>query len=756
MYSRKTAVAIILSVFAVTVFFAYRASLSKFDYDFEKFFPRGDTETQTFEAFRNVFENDYDFLLIAFENHEGIFEPDFLQKVEALSDELKKLPYVTRVISPTEIKIPIVSGAGISYRKILHPNNKELLQKDKVRIYETGEFTGSFFSKDTTALCLIVQNQERLSKKKSDALLNEIETLLQSFGFDKVHLAGKIKAQQVYLQRMQEEILLFLSLAIILVIILLAVTFQSLWSVTFPILIVLFSIIWQLGIMQLLGKKIDILQVLVPTILFVVGMSDVIHILSKYLEELRIGRTKQEAIKKSVKEVGLATFLTSFTTAVGFATLVTSSITPVQDFGLYTSIGVMVAFFLTIILMPAVMVLAPRPRIISNQKSTYRWNILLHRLFLFSIKYRWHIAESSLIIAGISMLGMQKLKVNNLLLEDLHPREPLKQEFAYFEQAFSGGRPFEMQVKLKDTTENLWQAKHIRFLEKLEKAASHHFELGFVQSPLTFIRFFHRAVNSGLNAYYRIPEEDEKLDSLLYEMRMLGFLPSEESKRFLSENFSIARISGKMHDVGSYRANRMEKSLMNDINQWPETKNYQVEITGSARLIDLNISHLSINLIKGLSLAFVIVSVLFALLFRSWRMILIALIPNIFPLFIIAGWMGFTGIDLKVSSSIIFTIAFGIAVDDTIHFLSRFRIELDKGKSKLYALKRSYLSTGKAIFLTTIVLCMGFAGMISSSFQSVYVIGLLTTLTLFTALIFDLLLLPFLIVVFYKASLKKL
>ncbi len=214
------------------------------------------------------------------------------------------MSYVTRVISPTEIKITIVSGAGISYRKILHPNNKELLQKDKVRIYETGEFTGSFFSNDTTALCLIVQNQERLSKKKSDALLNEIETLLQSFGFDKVHLAGKIKAQQVYLQRMQEEILLFLSLAIILVIILLAVTFQSLWSVTFPILIVLFSIIWQLGIMQLLGKKIDILQVLVPTILFVVGMSDVIHILSKYLEELRIGRTKAGSHKKISKRSG--------------------------------------------------------------------------------------------------------------------------------------------------------------------------------------------------------------------------------------------------------------------------------------------------------------------------------------------------------------------------------------------------------------------------------------------------------------------
>lgn len=754
MYSQKTALAIISVVFLVTAFFGYRASLSKFDYDFEKFFPRGDTETQRFEEFREVFENDYDFLLIALENQEGIFEPAFLQKVESLTEKLKTLPYVIRVISPTEIKIPILSGIGVSYRKILHPDNEALLKKDKERIYETGEFTGSFFSKDTTAICLIVQNKERLSKKKSDLLLHETETLLQSYQFDSVHLAGKIKAQQVYLQRMQEEILLFLSLAIILVIILLAVTFQSLWSVTFPILIVLFSIIWQLGIMQLLGKKIDVLQVLVPTILFVVGMSDVIHMLSKYIEELRAGKQKQEAIRKSVKEVGLATFLTSFTTSVGFATLVTSTISPVQDFGLYTSIGVMVAFVLTIVLMPAVMVLASRPSVINNERSTRWWSILLHRFFLISIKYRWPIAFGSLVIAVISMIGMQQVKVNNLLLEDLHPREPLKKEFAYFEKMFSGGRPFEMQVMHADSATDLWKAEHIRFLEKLEKAAMQHFELGFVQSPLTFIRFYHRAVNSGLNAYYNIPSEDKQLDSLLQDMKRSGFIPSDESRRFLSENFALARISGKMHDVGSYQANQMEKAFRVEVNQWPETKKYRAEITGSARLIDLNISHLSVNLLKGLSLAFVIVSVLFGLLFRSWRMIFIALIPNILPLLIIGGLMGFTGIDLKVSSSIIFTIAFGIAVDDTIHFLSRFRIELDKGKSKLYALKRSYLSTGKAIFLTTLVLCMGFAGMISSSFQSVFVIGLLTTITLFTALIFDLFLLPFLIVAFYQTPKK--
>lgn len=755
MYSRKTALSIISAVFLVTTFFGYRASLSKFDYDFEKFFPRDDTETQTFEEFRQTFENDYDFILIALENRDGIFEPEFLQKVQILTEKLKTLPYVVRVFSPTEIKIPVLTGFGVSYRKILHPNNENLLQKDKERIYETGEFIGSFFSKDTSAICLIVQNKERLSKKKSDLLLHEIETLLQSFKFDGIHLAGKIKAQQVYLQRMQEEIVLFLSLAIILVIILLAITFQSLWSVTFPILIVLFSIIWQLGIMQLLGKKIDVLQVLVPTILFVVGMSDVIHILSKYIEELRSGKTKQEAIRKSVKEVGLATFLTSFTTSVGFATLVTSTISPIEDFGLYTSIGVMVAFILTIVLMPAVMVLAPRPSIISNQRSTRSWNILLHRFFLFAIKYRWPIAFVTLLIAGICIVSLQQVKVNNLLLEDLHPREPLKQEFAYFEKTFSGGRPFEMQIMLTDSTANIWKAEHIRFLEKLENSITKHFELGFVQSPLTFIRFYHRAINSGLNAYYNIPANDQQLDSLLLDMKQKGFIPSDESKRFLSENFTTARISAKMHDVGSYIANQMEKAFWKEVNQWPETTKYRINITGSARLIDLNISHLSVNLIKGLGLAFVIVSALFGLLFRSWVMVFIALIPNVLPLLIIAGLMGLTGIDLKVSSSIIFTIAFGIAVDDTIHFLSRFRIELDKGKSKLYALKKSYFSTGKAIILTTLVLCMGFAGMITSSFHSVYVIGLLTTITLFTALIFDLFLLPFLIVTFYQPPKRK-
>jgi predicted RND superfamily exporter protein len=750
MYSKRTAIIILSITLLVTGWLGYRASLSGFDYEFEKFFPQGDNETQYFEEFRKSFENDYDYLLIAIENNQGVFEPQFLQKVDSLTQELKSLNYVTEVISPTELKLPVVTGLGIQWRKVLHPDDSLLLRKDEQKIYESKEWIGSFFSEDKKAIALVLKNEEKLSKKKSDELIEGIEKSIGSYHFEATHLAGKLKAQQVYLMRMQREIILFLVVAIVLVIITLAVTFRSLWGVIFPILIVLFSIIWQLGIMQLLGKKIDVLQVLVPTILFVVGMSDVIHILSKYVEELRYGTSKTEAIRRSMKDVGLATFLTSFTTAVGFFTLITAQIMPIRDFGVYTSIGVMVAFFLTIIMMPAIMVLAPLPKISKDKKASEKWHKFLTGNFRFVIRYRKAIFWGFGIITVVCLSVIPRIKVNNFLLEDLRPHEPLKKEFMFFEKKFSGGRPFEMLIESKNTDQKLFRSDVIYEIQKLELLAKKHFDLGFIQSPVSMVKFFNRAQNSGLNNYFKVPVKKNELDSILYRMELSGFLEMEQSRLFVDESQTKARISAKMDDLGSYVVNNMEKEFLKEAYQQIDTSIISFQLTGSARLVDKNISSLSVNMVKGLGVAFLIIALCFGLLFKSLRMIVIALIPNVIPLIVIAGIMGFTGIDLKVSTSIIFTIAFGIAVDDTIHFLSRYKIELNKNKSKLYAIKRTFMSTGRAMILTSIVLCMGFIAMVTSGFLSIFYMGFLISITLLIALLADLYLLPLLLIYFTK------
>jgi hypothetical protein len=228
-------------------------------------------------------------------------------------------------------------------------------------------------------------------------------------------------------------------------------------------------------------------------------------------------------------------------------------------------------------------------------------------------------------------------------------------------------------------------------------------------------------------------------------MKKYGLTGHSEMKRFVSEDLRTVRISAKMHDVGSYRMTRMEKEFRKDMSTKMNGM-LSFHLTGSARLIDRNISYLSVSMMQGLGMAFLMIAVIFGIMFRSLRMLLIAFIPNTIPLFVVAGFMGWTGIDLKVSTSMIFTIAFGIAVDNTIHFLSRYRIEKYNGKSDLYAIKRSHLSTGKAIIITSGILFAGFAGMITSSFLSIFYFGLLIFVTLFIGLMADLFLLPVLLI----------
>lgn len=740
-FNKRSAIIVLLILSAATAFLSYGVTKSGFDYDFEKFFPPDDTETDFFENYRKEFSNDYDFLLIGVSTTKSIYDTTFLKKIDRLTDTLSTIPFVTDVRSITNLRMPVMAGGGIGSKKYVRFENDSLLKIDSIKLNQTKELEGSFISTNQKSTCLFLQTQEKLSKKKSDSVITQIERITSAAGFEEVHLAGKIKAQQVYLSRMQKEIIFFVAISAVIVMIFLAVTFQTFSNTLVPLSVVILSVVWQLGIMHFVGKKIDILTVLLPTILFIVGMSDVIHILSKYLEDLRSGLPKKQALIKTIKEVGFATFLTSFITALGFFTLVTANISPIREFGIYTGCGVLIAYFLSITLLPSILMLLPPPKIVENPKFDRWWNNLLHRQLIRVFRNRKKILAIAACFVLITSSGIYFLKVNNLLLEDLSPREPLRQEFLFFEKEFSGGRPFEMYVELKNNNGDLLSYYAIQEMKQLEDLAKEKFELGFIQSPVWLLKMVNRSINSGLNEYYRLPNNQQEHEVLIQRLRTLNLLNDTliRQLKIFSADFKRCRISGKMHDLGSYKVRRMEADF---VKQVPELKEVNYKLTGSARLVDKNISYLSVNLMQGLGSGIIIVAIIFGLMYRSWKMILIALSVNILPMLCVAGIMGYLGIDIKVSTSMIFTIAFGIAEDDTIHFLSRFQIERKNGRTVLYAIKRSFLSTGKAMILTSIVLCAGFITMVSSGFMSIYYVGLLLSLTLFIALFADLCLLP--------------
>ncbi|MTI31888.1 efflux RND transporter permease subunit, partial [Xanthovirga aplysinae] len=562
--------------------------------------------------------------------------------------------------------------------------------------------------------------------------------------FDETHYAGRVINQVFYIKLIKKEALFFVSLSFIFTVVILFLTFRSLWGVIFPLVVVGLSILGVFSFMKLTNKPMDLILNVIPTTMMVIGISYVIHLVSKYLEELRLKKENWMAIKNAYLCVGLPTFLAAITTAIGFLTLMSSNVKPVVDLGIYSAIGVGLCLLLSFTFLLAALNLLKRPRIVRKQQHELFWSRILHYMFLKLLKYKKTILLICLLLAGGGLWGILQIRTNNYILEDLKSNHQLKQDYKFFEEQFFGARPFEMSISLKDSSSVL-DEEVLQTLDIVDDFLEDEYGVGFVNSPVSVIKSFNQAYHGGAKEYYQIPK-GKKLKKIIRRLKQAGL--NSPLYKFVSKNEMEARVAGRMADIGSDASSKRNIKLqrfMNSLN--PKDINYK--LTGSATLIEKNHQLVTKNLIKGLTLAFLLVSLVVGIIYRSIGIAFFCLIPNIFPLLLTAGIMGFFGVPLKLSTSIVFTIAFGIAVDDSLHFLGRLQMERKQGKSMLYALKRTYLSTGKAISVTSIILCGGFLTLTFSNFLGTFYIGLFTSLTLLFAVLADLILLPALLMVFY-------
>ena len=746
MYSRAARIALI-AVVLVTGLFVYQARNLRFNYVFENFFPTGDTDLEYYDRFREWFENDNDYLLIALTNEEGVFEQDFLTKVSRLGQELDSLPHLIRVIDPLRMERALKTPGGLMRVPILHIDAPDRYEGDSLRVYQDERLAGTWFSEDGRSVLIMLRHEPQLSKEESDILLASLEAVTDRYTFDNLRVSGKIKAQKIYISKMINELLIFLSASIVLVVVFLAVAYRQLWGVIVPLIVVMLSTLWILGLMGWIGKSLDILMILLPTIMFVVGMSDVVHVLTKYLEELRNGLTKVEALWLTFKEVGLATFLTSLTTAIGFFTLLTASILPVREFGVYTGIGVFMAFILAFTLLPAILFFMKTPKTVTDEKNRTWWRNTLGSIFIYIMEKKTGIIVLSGVLIVLSLVGISRIEINSYLIEDLPQDDPLKADFTFFDEQFAGGRPFEMTMTVTDSSRSVYDLEVLQAMDEVHAYLKDNYGAGAVVSPLTIVKSLHQSLNGGVRAAYRLPANEKEMKEV--NRYLSRYLNRADMPQMTANDQHIARITGRLPDIGSAIGLKRAEELRAFLDE----RNYQgieFRLTGTSLLIDKNNYYLASNILQGLGIAFGVIALIVGLLFKSLRMIIITLVPNIIPLLLVAGIMGYAGIDLKLSTSIVFSIAFGIAVDDTIHFISKFRIELKKGRSNLYALKRTFFSTGKAIIVTSVILAGGFMTLVLSEFGGTFYTGLLVGLTLIFAVLIDLTLLPVLLLLFFK------
>ena len=733
----------------ITLFWASFLASLKFNYDIESFFSSEDPEVDFYYNHLETFENENDYVLIGIKNNKGLFQKDFLERIDTLSKSLKLIPGIRKIFSPTNLYETIKGPLGSLRIPLLHIHNPRKYTSDKKRIYQSGHYINSFFSQDAKSISLLLKNEGELSRQANNDLLLKLNTTLTSYEFDEFHIAGRIRTQHYYVNKMQKQMALFGFLAFVLFIGSLFIIFKCIRYVLLSLGAVLLSLIWIFGIIGWLGIPLDLMITLLPTLIFVISTSGSIHLISRFRDEYTIGVAKQTAIKKSIVETGMPNFMNALTTAIGFASLALIPVAPIQRFGLLTATGILISFFICILFVPTAL---KAMQINPSRNASLQVQKKSTNLVLLAFKKPMSITIAFAFIILVGIYFSSQLKINNNFLDDLSPSSSLKKDLDFFEQNFSGIRPFEINIQA-NSNQTVLDFNALQEMDTVEKYLKKEYNVGFLFSPLNLIESVNKAIHGGDKDYYCLPTSQSKLNVVLKtaEKQRLWerFFP------VVTEDRLIGRISGRTLDEGSgvfmKRNEKLEEFLKHN------TQYLTFKITGAAQLMDNANSHIAWNLMKGMMLAIAVTTLAIGLFTRSWKLAAISLIPNLIPLILVSGFMGAAGIPLKVATSLIFTITYGIAVDDTIHFLNSYRLNRKIYPDINEALNQTFLKMWRPMLSTSVVLFSGFMIFLLSEFSSISTLGLLISGSLIVALLTDLLLLPILLTssVKYLVELKK-
>ncbi len=713
----------------------------KFGFSLDQFFPEGDKELAFFQEFISDFETDINFLLIAIERKEGVFERSFLEDFHDFTLATRTLPYIKDVQSLTMVSYPLKTPFAITSIPAIHINQPEKYKQDKERILQDDRFINTLINEDATALIVAIKTTDNVFLQESDTLINAMNGLISTYDFDDYHYLGPAYFQKEMVEMQKREVIVSSIISGILVFIVMFWLFRKPWGVAISLTSIALGLLLFMGFLGFFGWELNVMSALYPVLMIIVGTSDVIHIMSKYIDELRKQKTRKEAITITIKEIGLATLLTSITTAVGFATLMTSRISPIKDFGMNAAIGVIIAYITVIFFTSAVLSMLKTDQLIKLGKGQLFWEKLMQWTYEYTKKNARGIITFSLIGLAICIYGISIITTNYRVESNLPRGKKISQDFLYFEEAFAGFRPMEFAVFAQGD----FKADDFEVLQEIDKLEQHLQTIPAIRS-ITSITAFYKSVNqmNGKNRQdaYHLPTTKAKYKKY---KKLIQRIPDNNTNVLISKDRKKARITSRVLDLGADEVQGLGAKINHWISENSDSTVVQFRQTGTGFILDRNAEYVRQNLLEGLALAILIVAFLMGLLFRNWKMVLISMVPNIFPLLLAGAILGYMGIELEAGIAIIFAVIFGIAVDDSIHFLSKYKLSRQKGLDMESALHITFMETGKAICLTTVILFFGFLIMLFSIHPPSVTVGILISITLLSAVFADLFLLPVLI-----------
>ncbi len=536
---------------------------------------------------------------------------------------------------------------------------------------------------------------------------------------------------------------LFMLLAICVMATILLILFRSISGVVLPLIIVTIGVIWTLGSIVLFGLKLSLLTGLVPTLVIIIGIPNCIYLLNKYHLEYLKSENKGRSLFKSIERIGNVTFFANLTTAIGFGVFAITKSEMLREFGIIAGLNVLAVFFISIIVLPSILSYLPPPK---RGATNHLENKLFNKIIGLFKKAVLSRPTLIFIATGLILLstafGIINLKSQGYIFDDIpkHSKEYI--DLKFFEDNFTGVVPLDIVVD----TRKKGGATSLKTLNDLDKAQKIIAGYEYFSEPISVVnglKMATQAYYSGKASRYGVPNSMEKNFILSYLGKMERGEGSNLLTAFTDDKRQLARISFQMKDIGSNEFPKQLALLKTDLEEVLPENRYDVQFTGTGLLSLTGYNYLVNGLVNSVLFAFILIAIIMSFLFKSIRMLMLALIPNFIPLLITAAIMGMSGVYLKPSTVIIFSVAFGISVDFTIHFLAKFRLELDRHDWDVK--KTVFLAmdeTGYSMIYTAIILLCGFSVFLISTFEGTIYLGLLTCTTLIVSLFTNLLVLP--------------
>src|SRR6056300_153025 len=733
----------------LTAFFVSQWRHVKFSNEETSVLPTDHPEIIKYTQFTDVFGAEDNAILIAVEGRD-LFTANSFNAWNRLSKQLEAAPEIVSVVSLDNIEEIVRSGNQLEAQAF---NPREALSDEnaKSKLYHLFErlpfYENLIYDPNSRAIRTIAFMDPDVvnTKVRSEFILNEFKSLVENFervsGADaKISGMPYIKTRNA--ETLKKEMILFVIGALLVTALIFFFFFRSYRATFISMVVVLIGVSWSFGIIGLLGFEITILTALIPPLIIVIGIPNCIFLINKYQQEVKKHGNQARSLIRVISKVGNATLMTNLTTASGFATFIILSSSLLREFGIVASINIIGIFVLSLLIIPIIYSYMSLPKNKHLQHLNTPWiDLFVKTMENIVREHRITVYITSVVLLVLSIIGIYQIEITGSRIEDLPKNTDFYEDILFYEKDFNGILPVEILVDTGKENGDLSGATLSR-VEKLSEEIGENPELSTPLSISNLFKYAKQAYYKGLRKYYQLPTRQERnfiLDAantaLSGEADLTSSMVDSEKRRI--------RLSLMMKDVKTSRMEEIEEDLNKSIEKIFPKERYDVALTGKALLYLKGTRYLVNNLVLSLFLAVVLISLLMAYLFRSFQMIIISLVPNLLPLIITAGIMGFIGVPIKPSTILIFSIAFGISVDDTIHFLAKYRQELVQNnwqiKKSVYAALKE---TGVSMFYTSIVLFFGFSVFMISNYGGTKALGGLISATLLFAMLANLVLLP--------------